>query len=215
MKYIRFERFKLGSLSFLVYPKNPHFRVVNKTVQVLKDDGVIIYPTDTIYGLGAAISSKKGVEQIYQIKKISTHKLLSFICADLTDLSKYAYVDNQSYKIMKRCLPGPFTFILPATKLVPKILFQKRRTVGIRVPDCELCRAIVKELGEPIISTSVPNGPDEFFNDPVEMINRLENEVDLVLDAGVIISKPSTIVDLSQGSPEIRREGAGDISLIY
>lgn len=205
----------MGSLSFVVYPQNPHQRVINKTVQVLKEDGVIIFPTDTIYGLGAAISSKKGIERIYQIKKISSHKLLSFICADLTDLSKYAYVDNPSYKIMRRCLPGPFTFILPATKLVPKILFQKRRTVGIRIPDCELCRTIVKELGEPIISTSVPNGPDEFFNDPAEMNNRLGNEVDLILDAGIIISKPSTIVDLSRGTPEILREGAGDISLIY
>ncbi len=205
----------MSSLSFVVYPQNPHFRVINKTVEVLRKDGVIIFPTDTIYGLGTAISSRKGIEQIYRIKKISNNKLLSFICPDLKDLSNYAHIENHAYKIMKRCLPGPYTFILNATKLVPKLVYQKRRTVGIRIPDCLVSRAIVKELGEPIITTSVPSGPDEYSTDPFEMISRLENDVDLVLDAGVIISKPSTIVDLSQSSPEILREGAGDTSLIY
>jgi len=205
----------LGVVSYVVYRENPHPRVVNKAIEVLKDNGVIIFPTDTIYGLGAALSSKKGIERIYQIKKISTNKLLSFIVPDLTDLSKYAYVDNKAYKIMRRCLPGPFTFILPATKLVPKLLFQKRRTVGIRVPDCPLSREIVKELGEPIVTTSVPSGPDDFYTDPVEMLKKYENGVDLFLDAGVIISKPSTIVDLSQDVPEIVRVGEGDVALIY
>lgn len=205
----------MGIFSYVVYPKNPHLRVISKAVEILKDDGVIIYPTDTIYGLGASITSKKGIEKIYQIRKIAANKLLSFICSDLKNLSEYAHISNHAYKIMKRCVPGPYTFILPATKIVPKILFQKRRTVGIRIPDSTLCRQIVDLLGNPIISTSVPDGADGFFTDPQEIISSMENDVDLVLDAGVIVSEPSTIVDLSQDTPEIIRKGAGDISLIY
>lgn len=190
-------------------------RVINKAVEILKNDGVIIYPTDTTYGLGAAISSKKGIEKIYQIKKISSNKLLSFICPDLKNLSEYAHVSNHAYKIMRRCVPGPYTFILPATKIVPKLLHQKRRTVGIRIPDSPLCHEILSALGEPILSTSVPDGQDGFFTDPKKIINNMENDIDMVLDAGIIKSEPSTIVDLSQDSPEIIRKGSGDISLIY
>ena len=190
-------------------------RVINKAVEILRDDGVVIYPTDTIYGLGAAISSKKGIEKIYQIKKISSNKLLSFICPDLKNLAEYAHVSNHAYKIMKRCVPGPYTFILPATKIVPKLLHQKRRTVGIRIPDSPLCHEIVNILGEPILSTSVPDGSGGFFTDPYDIINNMENDVDMVLDAGILKSEHSTIVDLSQDTPEIFREGAGDISLIY
>ena len=205
----------MGIFSYVVYPDNPHMRVINQAVDILKNDGVVIYPTDTTYGLGAAISSKKGIEKIYQIKKISSNKLLSFICPDLKNLSEYAFVSNHAYKIMKRCVPGPFTFILPATKTVPKLLHQKRRTVGIRIPDSILCLKIVEILGEPIISTSVPDGSDGFFNDPQEIIHNMENDVDMVLDAGVLTSEPSTIVDLSQDEPQIIRKGAGDITLIY
>jgi tRNA threonylcarbamoyl adenosine modification protein (Sua5/YciO/YrdC/YwlC family) len=205
----------VGIFSYVVYPENPHLRVVNKAVEILLDDGVLIYPTDTTYGLGAAISSKKGIEKIYQIKKIASNKLLSFICPDLKNLSEYAHVSNHAYKIMKRCVPGPYTFILPATKIVPKLLHQKRRTVGIRIPDSPLCHEILNALGEPILSTSVPNGEDGFFTDPHEIINNMENDIDMVLDAGIINSTPSTIVDLSQDAPEIIREGTGDISLIY
>jgi tRNA threonylcarbamoyl adenosine modification protein (Sua5/YciO/YrdC/YwlC family) len=207
--------FWLGIFSYVVYPENPHLREINKAGEILKKDGVVIYPTDTVYGLGAALSSQKGIKKIYQIKKISTNKLLSFICPDLKNIAKYAHINNHVYKIMKRCVPGPFTFILPATKIVPKLLFQKRRTVGIRIPDSPLCREIVHLLGEPIISTSVPNGADGFFTDPDEIIDNMENDVDLVLDAGVIISEPSTIVDLSLDTPEIIRKGSGDTSLIY
>jgi len=205
----------VGIFSYVVYPENPHLRVINKAVEILKNDGVVIYPTDTTYGLGAAISSKKGIEKIYQIKKISSSKLLGFICPDLKNLSEYAFVNNHAYKIMKRCVPGPYTFILPATKIVPKLLHQKRRTVGIRIPDSPLCQKIVDTLGEPIISTSVPDGTEGFFTDPQEIIYSMENDVDMVLDAGILTSEPSTIVDLSKESPEIIREGAGDISLIY
>ena len=198
-----------------VYPDNPHTRMINKVVEVLNNDGVIIYPTDTIYGLGASIRSKKAIERIYSIKKISNHKLLSFICADIQHAAEYAYISNTVFKIMKRCLPGPYTFILPATKLVPKIFFQKRPTVGIRVPNNKLCELIVRELGFPVINTSVPAGADEILNDPDEINKRFDNKIDLLLDNGILVSEPSTIVDLTGQEPVIVRKGAGDVSLIY
>jgi tRNA threonylcarbamoyl adenosine modification protein (Sua5/YciO/YrdC/YwlC family) len=198
-----------------VYPQHPHVRAINKAVDILKNDGVIIYPTDTVYGLGASIKSKSAIERIYNIKKISNHKLLSFICSDFQNVSQYAYISNIAFKIMKRCLPGPFTFILPATRLVPKILFQKRPTVGVRIPDSILCQTLVKELGLPIISTSVPAGADEILNDPLEIDKRYSTKIDLLLDNGILVSEPSTIVDLTTEDPVIIRKGKGDISLLY
>jgi len=198
-----------------VYPNSPHRRVIRQAVDVLRDGGVISYPTDTIYGLGAAIDNKSAIERIYHIKRISNSKLLSFICKDIQDISQYAYITNSSYKIMKRCVPGPFTFILPATSKTPKKLYQKRRTVGIRIPKSELCQALVEDLGTPIISTSVPAGPDEVLNDPLEIRRRLGDQIDLILDGGILISEPSTVVDLTTHEPGIIREGKGDVSLIY
>jgi tRNA threonylcarbamoyl adenosine modification protein (Sua5/YciO/YrdC/YwlC family) len=200
---------------FKVYPAHPHNRVINKAVQFLNNDGVVIYPTDTVYGLGAALFSKKGIDRIYQIKKVSNNKLLSFIVPDFKSIAQYAHVSNYAYKILKRCLPGPFTFILPATNHVPKKLFQKRQTVGIRMPDNNLCIELVKALESPIISASVPAGPDEILNNPEEIVKRFGNEIDLVMDGGVLVSEPSTIVDLTGMEAEIIRKGSGDISLIF
>jgi tRNA threonylcarbamoyl adenosine modification protein (Sua5/YciO/YrdC/YwlC family) len=200
---------------FKVYPAHPHSRVINKAVQILNNDGVVIYPTDTVYGLGASIFSKKGLDRIYRIKKISNHKLLSFIVPDFKSIAQFAHVSNYAFKIIKRCLPGPFTFILPATSLVPKKLFQKRQTVGIRMPDNNLCINLVTVLGSPIISASVPAGPDEILNNPEEIIKRFGNDIDLVMDGGLLISEPSTIVDLTGMEAEILRQGSGDISLIF
>ena len=195
-------------------PDHPSLRIVKKAVKILEAGGVISYPTDTIYGLGASIEIKSAVERIYKIKKIFKYKLLSFICSDIKDISNYAYISNQSYKIMKRCLPGPFTFILPATSKTPKLLNQKRGTVGIRIPKSELCNQMVELLGKPIISTSVPAGADEVLNDPLEIERRMGDQLDLILDGGLIISQPSTIVDLTTDEPSIVRKGKGDISLI-
>jgi tRNA threonylcarbamoyl adenosine modification protein (Sua5/YciO/YrdC/YwlC family) len=194
---------------------HPGLRLVKRAVDILKDGGVISYPTDTIYGLGANIEIKSAVERIYKIKKISNYKLLSFICLDIRDISNYAYISNPSYKIMKRCLPGPFTFILPATSRTPKLLNQKRGTVGIRIPKNELCHQMVKLLGRPIISTSVPAGADEVLNDPLEIERRIGDQLDLILDGGLIISQPSTIVDLTGQEPVVVRKGKGDIDLIF
>jgi tRNA threonylcarbamoyl adenosine modification protein (Sua5/YciO/YrdC/YwlC family) len=196
-------------------PEHPSLRIVKKAVTILEEGGVISYPTDTIYGLGANIEIKSAVERIYRIKKISNYKLLSFICLDIKDISNYAYISNQSYKIMRRCLPGPFTFILPATSKTPKLLNQKRGTVGIRIPKSELCHQMVKLLNRPIISTSVPAGADEVLNDPLEIERRIGDQLDLILDGGLIISQPSTIVDLTGEAPVIIRKGRGDVELIF
>lgn len=133
----------------------------------------------------------------------------------MQEISQYAQISNSSFRIMKRCLPGPFTFILPTTSKTPKILHQKRRTVGIRIPDSVLCQELVTALGSPVISTSVPAGPDEILNDPEEINRRMGDQLDIILDGGILISEPSTIVDLSDSEPQIIRQGRGDSSLIY
>ena len=198
-----------------VYTDNPHQRYVNMAAESLQNNGLISYPTDTVYGLGASINSKSAVDRIYRIKQISNSKLLSFICKDMQEVSQYAQISNSSFRIMKRCLPGPFTFILPTTHKTPKILYQKRRTVGIRIPDSALCHALVTTLGSPVISTSVPAGPDEILNDPQEIYRRMGEQLDIILDGGILISEPSTIVDLTDSEPQIIRQGRGESSLIY
>ena len=198
-----------------IYTHNPHQRYINMAVDILQKDGLIIYPTDTVYGLGASIQSKSAVDRIYRIKQITNSKLLSFICKDIQEISQYAQISNNSFRIMKRCIPGPFTFILPITSKTPKIIYQKRRTVGIRIPDSALCHALVTTLGSPVISTSVPAGPGEILNDPEEINRRMGDQLDMILDGGVLLSEPSTVVDLTNHEPQIIREGKGDPSLIY
>jgi len=180
---------------------------------VLEQGGVIGYPTDTIYGVGCDLFNPEAIQKIHRLKKIGGEKPLSFICSDLKDISLYAFVSNYAYKIMKRVLPGPYTFILKATKLVPKIAQTKQRTVGIRIPDNKICLALVKELGHPIISTSV-NKPDEgLYNDPAEIEDRFGKQLDLVIDGGVIVADHSSIIDLSGDVPKVIRVGKGDVSL--
>jgi tRNA threonylcarbamoyl adenosine modification protein (Sua5/YciO/YrdC/YwlC family) len=195
--------------------ENPDNRSVALAVDTLRNGGIICYPTDTVYGLGASIRNKGAVEQISRIKKIANRKLLSFICKDLKDISLYAYVSTPVYKIMRRCLPGPYTFILPVNSQTPKLLFTKRRTVGIRIPDSKLCHMLVEQLGTPVISTSVPAGPDEILNDPYEIERRIGGQLDLILNGGILVSEPSTVVDLTGKEPVIIRHGAGDPALIY
>ncbi|MBU2492063.1 MAG: threonylcarbamoyl-AMP synthase [Bacteroidetes bacterium] len=197
-----------------LHPVTPQLRYINKAVEVLKQGGVIIYPTDTVYGLGCDIFNKEAVERIYSIKNEAGTKLFSFLCADLKDISKYAKVSDYSYKTMKRLLPGPFTCVLPAAREVPKKLWTKRKSVGIRVPDNEIARTLVKELGNPIISTSVTTRKGELLYDPEEIRYILNTQVDLMLASGVLNSKTSTIVDLTGDEAEIIREGKGDINIL-
>ena len=197
-----------------INPKNPQSRLIRNVVEILKGGGVIGYPTDTIYGVGCDLFNQDAIRKIHRLKKIDGKKPLSFICSDLKDISRYAFVSNYAYKMMKRLLPGPYTFILKATKLVPKIAMTKQQTVGIRIPDNKICLAIVRELGNPIISTSV-NKPDEggLYNDPSEIEERFGKQLNLVIDGGVIVAEHSSIVDLIDAIPKVVRKGKGDVSL--
>ncbi len=198
---------------FELHPITPQQRFINKAVDVLRRGGVIIYPTDTVYGIGCDIFNHEALERIYTIKQDSGTKLFSFICPDLKDISKYAKVSDYAYKTMKKLLPGPYTFVLPAAKEVPKKLWTKRKTVGIRIPDNKVALLLAKELGNPIISTSVTNRKGEILFDPEEIRLIFNNQIDLMLSVGALEGKPSSIIDLSEEEPEIIREGAGDISM--
>ena len=193
--------------------KNPQKRLIRKVVDVLRKGGVIGYPTDTVYGLGCDLFNPEAIKKIHRLKKTDGNKLLSFICSDLKDISRYAYVSNYAYKTMKRFLPGSYTFILKATKLVPKIALTKQKTVGIRIPDNNICLALVKALGNPIISTSVYKPDESLYNDPSEIEERFGKQLDLVIDGGVIVAEHSSIIDLSDDTPRVIRKGKGDVSL--
>ncbi len=196
-----------------LHPENPQLRYINKAVEILRNGGVIIYPTDTVYGIGCDIFNKEALERIFSIKNDNNAKLLSFVCSDLKDISNYAKVSDYAYRTMKHLLPGPYTFILPAAKLVPKKLWSKRKTVGIRMPNHAVTLRLVKELGHPIISTSTTNRKGEIIVDPFDIKNIFNSQVDLMLASGSISGDPSSVIDLSLDEPEVIREGAGDISM--
>jgi tRNA threonylcarbamoyl adenosine modification protein (Sua5/YciO/YrdC/YwlC family) len=196
-----------------VHPENPQDRLVKQIAGVLRNGGVIIYPTDTIYGLGCDITQQKAVERICRIKGVDPQKAnLSFVCYDLSDLSHYAkQLETSVYRTLKQYLPGPYTFILEASRQVPKILKTKRDTVGIRVPDNNIARAIVKELGNPILSASLPGEYVEEYTDPELIYDKFEKQVDLVINGGVGGMVPSTIISFVNGEAEVVREGAGEV----
>lgn len=196
-----------------LHPDNPQKRYINKAVDVLRKGGVIIYPTDTVYGIGCDIFNREALERIFTIKNDGITKLFSFVCSGLKDIAQYAKVSDYAYRVMKHLLPGPYTFILPAAKQVPKTLWTKRKTVGIRVPKHEVAMQLVAELGHPIISTSTTNRKGELILEPTEIKIIFKNQVDLMLAQGGLGGKPSSIVDLSEEVPQIVREGAGDVSL--
>jgi tRNA threonylcarbamoyl adenosine modification protein (Sua5/YciO/YrdC/YwlC family) len=196
-----------------INPKNPQARLIRKVVDVIEKGGVIGYPTDTIYGVGCDLFNPEAIRKIHRLKKSGGKKPLSFICSDLKDISQYAYVSSYAYKTMKRLLPGPYTFILKATKLVPKVAMTKQKTVGIRTPDNKICLSLVRELGHPIISTSVYKPDESLYNDPSEIEERFGKQLDLVIDGGVIVAEHSSIIDLTNESPKVVRKGKGDVSL--
>jgi tRNA threonylcarbamoyl adenosine modification protein (Sua5/YciO/YrdC/YwlC family) len=194
-----------------IHPVDPQPRLISQVAEVLRKGGVIIYPTDTIYGIGCDISQPKAIERICRIKEVSLQKAqFSFICYDLSDLSHYArQIDTSVYRSLKQHLPGPYTFILEASRQVPKLLKTKKDTVGIRVPDNAIARAIVKELGNPIISASLPGDFIEDYTDPDFIHDKFEKLVDVVIDGGIGGTEPSTVIDFTQGEPSVIREGAG------
>lgn len=194
---------------------NYHRKQFIKSVKILEKGGIIVYPTDTIYGLACDVLNRDAIRKISKIKKVSKNKLMSFIFSDIKDVSDWAHIPNKAYRVMKRVLPGKYTFILPASKSVPKALIEKRRTIGVRIPECEVARILVEELGRPILSTSVPKGSDDFFTDPKEIEETFKNEIDIILNVGVTMNIPSTVVDFSVDPPVLVREGAGDINAIF
>jgi tRNA threonylcarbamoyl adenosine modification protein (Sua5/YciO/YrdC/YwlC family) len=199
-----------------IHPDNPNKRHIDKVVECLKQGGIIIYPTDTIYGIGCDIYNAKAVERICQIKNISPKKAnLSFICRDLSHLSDYSRnISNPIFRLLKSMLPGPFTFILEASKEVPKLLKAKKDTVGIRVPDHRICQDIVQALGHPIMSASLPMEADvAYYTDPEVIYEIFGNKVDYVVDGGIGNILPSTVIDCSSGEPELIRAGAGEFDV--
>ena len=194
-----------------IHPVNPQPRLIKQAVECLKSGGIIIYPTDTIYGLGCDIYQPKAIEKICQIKNIDPRKAqLSFICRDLSHLSDFTKsIDTPLYRTLKSHLPGAFTFILPASKQVPKLLQNKKSTIGIRIPDNEICRQILEELGHPILSASLPGEMVEEYTDPEVMFQNFESRVDLVIDGGIGGMVPSTVVDCTTDDWEVIRQGAG------
>ncbi|WP_131536970.1 L-threonylcarbamoyladenylate synthase [Pedobacter nototheniae] len=198
-----------------IYPENPNERAIEQVVEVLKKGGIIIYPTDTVYGLGCDITNPKAIEKICRIRGIKPEKAnFSFICHDLSHIADYIKpIDNTTFRVLKKALPGPFTFIFNANNNVPKLLSSNKKTVGIRVPDNNIARCIVKELGNPILSTSIKDDDElvEYSTDPELIHEKYENLVDLVIDGGYGDNEASTVVDCTTGDFEIIREGKGDI----
>lgn len=200
-----------------IYEENPNPKEIKKVVEVLRKGGLIIYPTDTVYGLGCDITNTKALEKIARIKGIKLAKAnWSFICTDLSNLSDYVrQIDTATFKILKRALPGPYTFILPGNNNLPKE-FKKKKTVGIRVPDNSIVKALVETLGNPIVSTSIRDEDDvlEYTTDPELIYEKWENLVDIVIDGGYGGNVASTIIDLSTGYPEVIREGKGSLDIL-
>ncbi len=194
--------------------QNPQLRQIHRVVETLKQGGVIAYPTDTIYGIGCDIFNRKGVRKIYQIKQRDPRKPFSFICADLSDVSNYAQVSNFAYKIMRRHLPGPYTFVLEATRAVPDLLTTRQKTVGIRIPDNPIALSIVRELGHPLVTTSANLSGDHVMNDPQDIDQQLGRQLEMVIDGGILTGDPSTVISLIDDRVELLREGCGDTSWI-
>lgn len=197
-----------------INPENPQKHLINKVVETLKKGGVIAYPTDTIYGIGCDIFNKKAMDKIIRIKGRDKKKPMSFVCSDLSHISQFARVSNYAYRIMKRLLPGPYTFILEASSMVPRSVAPKRKTVGIRIPDSEITLSIVKALGNPIISTSANISGENVISDPFDIEGLFGNQLDAVVDGGNLTGDPSTVIDLSGDKPIILRKGSGDYSWI-
>ena len=194
-----------------VHPDNPQTRQIKAAVDCLQRGGIIIYPTDTIYGLGCDILQQRAIEKICRIKNVDPKKAqLSFICPDLSHLSEYAkQIPNSTYRMLKEYLPGPYTFILPASKMVPRILQSRKDTIGLRIPDNKIACAIVKELGRPVLSASLPGEQVEDYTDPEIMYENFMKQVDLVIDGGIGGTVPSTIIDGTGDEPVLIREGLG------
>ena len=194
-----------------INPDNPQPRLISQVVEIINQGGVIAYPTDTTYGIGCSIFNKRGIERIYHLKQREKKKPFSFICADLSEVTRYAKVSNYAYKIMKRFLPGPYTFVLDATSIVPDLLTTKQKTVGIRIPANRVCMAVIRELGHPIVTTSANLSGEEPIGDPFSVQHELGKQLELVVDGGVLSPDVSSVVSLIGDVPTVLRKGVGDV----
>lgn len=195
--------------------QNPQQRSIDKVVECLKNGGVIAYPTDTIYGVGCDIFNQKGIRKIYQIKQRDPRKPFAFICSELSEVARYAQVSNLAFKIMKRHLPGPYTFVLEASRIVPELLTTKQRTVGIRIPDNNIVLEIVRRLGQPLVTTSANIAGDETYQDPSLIHDDWGSQLDMVVDGGLLHGDPSTVISLRNDTIEVLRQGCGATDWIH
>jgi tRNA threonylcarbamoyl adenosine modification protein (Sua5/YciO/YrdC/YwlC family) len=195
-----------------INPDNPQSRLIEKAVAVLKHGGIICYPTDTVYGIGCDIFNQKAVKRLHQIKGRSKEKPFSFMCCDLKDVSTYCSLSNVAYRVMKKNLPGAYTFVLPTMKIVPKIMITKQKTVGIRVPESPICQMLVQLLGNPIVTTTAAIDGEELPSSAFEVEQLFGNQVDEIIDGGDVFPMPSSVVDLTGPEPIVLREGKGDTS---
>lgn len=198
---------------FYIHPDNPQARLINQAVEIIKRGGVIVYPTDSGYALGCAMGEKSAMERIVAIRKLPENHNFTLVCSDLSEISTYAMVSNQAYRLIKNNIPNPYTFILPATKELPRRLMTKRKTIGLRVPNNAIALALLNALGEPILSCSLMLPNEEITqSDPDEIHDALGHGVDLVIHGGYLGQEPTTVVDLTEDSPTIVREGSGDLT---
>ena len=196
-----------------INPKNPQPRLVQQVVELLENDGVIIYPTDTVYGLGCSIYSKKAMKRLHLIKKMDPKKPLTLICSNQTQIQEYTQgIETPIFKLLRKHLPGPYTFVFRASKIVPKMMLTPRSTVGFRWPDHPITLAIVEMLGHPILSSSLRISEDQLYDDSQEIHDHFKKRVDAVVDGGSIFAEHSTIIDFSQGDPILLRQGKGNSS---
>lgn len=210
--FISAQIIRRGSMILEINPVNPQPRHISKIADTLRADGLIIYPTDTVYGLGCDIQSRKALDRVIRLKRTDNKRPLSFVFSDLKTIAKYAQVSDADYKILRRYLPGPYTFVLQATRLVPRIVLTKRHEVGIRIPDNKIAQALVTALGNPILSSSVRLPDDQLHDDPKEIDRLYKGQVDLVVDGGMFLPEPSSVISLLGDYPEVLRAGKGDVS---
>lgn len=198
---------------FYIHPENPQPRLINQAVEIIKNGGVIVYPTDSGYALGCAIGDKSAMDRIVAIRKLPENHNFTLVCSDLSELSTYAMVNNQAYRLIKNNIPNAYTFILQATKDVPRRLMTKRKTIGLRVPNNEIALALLRALGEPILSCSLMLPNEEITqSDPDEIRERLEHQVDLIIHGGYLGQEPTSVIDLTEDSPMIIRQGSGELT---
>jgi len=199
-----------------MHPENPQARAISQAVDILRKDGILVYPTDSSYAFCCMIGNQQGMERIRRIREVDDDHFFSLVCRDLSELATYAMVDNSQYRLLKAVLPGPYTFVLKGSKDIPKkLLTPKRKTIGLRVPDHQITKDLLEALGEPLLSTTVtlPNYSAEDLREIYQIEDLLEKRVDAIIDAGDCSHSPTTVIDLTSGVPEIIREGAGPIDI--